>query len=77
MEIFKNQREFNKKFPSKIYICTKCQHPTPNPYFCVFCKNQSNNFLYKGYKYTILDKNITETIFLPTEIYKRGTKCQD
>lgn len=43
-----------------------------NPYFCVYCKNQSTNFIYQGYTYTILETGITETIFTPIELLKES-----
>ena len=73
-ETFKTQREFNKKFPRKTYRCAKCGHPTMNPYFCIYCKNQANNFVYSEncYKYTILETGITEIIFKPVELLKES-----
>lgn len=74
---FTTKREFNKKFPTKIFICTKCAHQTINPYYCTRCKNQSNNFIYQGYTYTILETGITETIFIPIELLKDEEKQND
>ncbi|MDY6358463.1 MAG: hypothetical protein SPL73_05635 [Cyanobacteriota bacterium] len=67
MEVFKTQREFNNKFPSKMYICPKCSMLTFDKYLCKNCKNQSNNFVFRGYTYTILKTGVTETIFIPIE----------
>ncbi|MDO5306866.1 MAG: hypothetical protein Q4E83_03815 [bacterium] len=69
VEIFETQREFNKKFPSKLYICSQCGNLTPNPYHCRSCNNQSNNFLLteKTYQYKILETGISNTIFVPIE----------
>ncbi len=72
IEVFKSLRDFNKKFPRKIYKCTNCGTLTTDKYFCTRCKNQSNNFIYLGYTYTILDTGITETIFTPIELFKES-----
>lgn len=71
-EIFETQREFNNKFPTKMYICSRCNSLTDNPYQCRQCENQSNNFIYaeNTYKYTILESDITEQIFKPIELLK-------
>lgn len=71
-ETFNTQREFNNRFPTKMYICSKCGHPTMNPYFCTLCKTQSNNFIYQGYRYTILETGITKEIFKPAELFKES-----
>jgi len=55
-----------------MYICTKCGKLIDDKYFCRYCKNQSNNFIYQGYTYTITDGGITETIFLPIELFKES-----
>ena len=72
-EVFQTVREFNKKFPSKYYICSRCKSLTLNPYYCIRCKNQSNNFLYPNYTYTIAETNTTEQIFKPIELEKGVT----
>ena len=71
-EIFETKREFNKKFPSKLYVCSKCGSLSENPHHCINCDNQSNNFLFleKTYKYTIQETGITEQIFTPIELQK-------
>ena len=69
-EEFKTIREFNKRFPSKLYICTRCESLTENPYYCRVCGNQSNNFIFKGYEYKIIETGQTETIFTPIELLK-------
>ena len=71
-ETFRSEREFNNKFPSKFYVCTKCGKLTTDRYYCTACKNQSTNFIYrdKGYQYTIIDRGITEEIFIPIELLK-------
>lgn len=73
-EVFQTQREFNNKFPSKIYICSKCGSMTTNPYQCVTCESQSNNFVYieNTYKYKILETNKEEVIFKPLETMEKG-----
>lgn len=68
MEIFKTQREFNLKFPSKIYVCPNCLTLSDNPYICANCGNQSNNIFLKNYKYKIEQKGEVETIFPPIEL---------
>lgn len=70
IEEFNTIRDFNKKFPSKLYICSRCGQLTPNPYYCINCENQSNNFVYQeqNYKYRILESGVTEEIFKPIEV---------
>lgn len=72
IEEFETIREFNIKFPSKIYICSRCGSLVSDPHQCNMCGCQSNNFLfsYKSYTYFIKDKNITNTIFKPVELEK-------
>ena len=69
-EEFATMREYNNKFPSKIYICPRCQGMTPNPHQCTRCNNQSTNFLFahNTYSYNIKETGITETIFKPIEL---------
>ena len=69
IHIFNTQREFNNKFPTKMYICSRCGSLTYNPYQCRECQNQSNNFALsdKTYKYVILENGKTEQIFKPIE----------
>lgn len=71
-ETFETQREFNLKFPSKIYVCSRCGYLTPDKYKCTKCGNQSNNFIFtdNAYKYTIVETGITEQIFTPIELRK-------
>lgn len=69
---FKNWREFNKKFPSKIYICTNCGSLTNDKFTCKYCGWRADGLLKtwdKGFKYTILETNETEEIFRPIELY--------
>ena len=71
MEEFKTIRDFNNKFPSKIYICSKCKNMTTNPYQCTYCDNQSNNFFAsETYTYKILETNTVQQIFKPIELEK-------
>ena len=71
-EEFETIRDFNRKFPSKIFICSRCQGMTQNPHQCTRCNNQSTNFLFteNTYSYTIKEYGITETIFKPIELEK-------
>ncbi len=71
-EEFETTREFNKKFPSKIYICPSCNSLSTNPYLCTNCSNQSTNFLYieKNYKYFLKENNTENIIFRPIELLK-------
>jgi hypothetical protein len=71
-EEFETVREFNKKFPSKFYICSRCENITTNPYQCTNCDNQSNNFIFQDrtYQYTIKETGKTEQIFKPIELEK-------
>ena len=71
-EEFATLREFNKKFPSKLYICSRCESLVTDPYICIQCDNQSNNFLYINdtYSYSIQEIGTTERIFKPIELEK-------
>lgn len=71
MEVFETKREFDKKFPGKIYICFYCKTFTTNPHVCSCCGKQANIlFPDKGYRYIIKEEsNQTITIFTPIEIY--------
>ena len=71
-EIFKSYREFNKKFPTKMFKCTNCGTLTTDKYYCVKCGWRADGLLKtwgKGYKYTIEDEGITEEIFTPIELF--------
>jgi len=72
IEEFETTREFNKKFPSKLYICSKCQNLTDNPHQCTNCDNQSNSFLFEenAYKFTIKETGLSDQIFKPIELEK-------
>lgn len=65
---FNSDREFNKNFPSKLYVCSLCGKLTSNPFFCTNCENQSNNIFYASntFFFQIGNKNITQ-IFTPIE----------
>lgn len=39
---FPSEREFRKRFPSRIYICFACGQMTPDPYVCIHCGSQAN-----------------------------------
>lgn len=71
-EEFETVREFNKKFPSKLYVCTSCGKTTPNPYCCTNCNIQSNGLFIESYQYTIKEIGITKTIFTPIELLKES-----
>ncbi|MBQ8476461.1 hypothetical protein IJ531_05305 [bacterium] len=67
MEIFDNEREFNKKYPSKIYICSSCAQFTSNPDICIHCSAQGNtlfnyNYQIKGHKKRIIFEPIERLI---------------
>lgn len=73
-EKFETAREFNNKFPSKIFICSRCKKLTVNPFICYHCGEQSNN-LFEGdrYHYNIKDKSKDIiTIFKPIELIKEN-----
>lgn len=74
-EVFETQREFNNKFPNKMYVCSRCGALTNNPYQCRECENQSNNFIYEDqtYKYRIIENGKAEQIFKPIELFKEKT----
>lgn len=69
MDVFKNEREFNNKFKSKIFICSNCGTMTSQKYVCPRCKNQSTNLFCTGktYTYKIEETGKIETIFTPIE----------
>lgn len=70
-EVFKTEREFYKKFPSRFYICPECGYMSANKYFCHKCQSQANAlFSENRYTYTIQETGKTETIFKPIELKK-------
>lgn len=71
---FKNWREFNKCFPSKLYICSNCNSLTEDKFTCKICGWRADGLLKtwdKGFKYTILETNETKEIFKPIELLKQ------
>lgn len=78
MQEFVTIRDFNKKFPGKIFICSRCQGMTQNPHQCTRCGNQSTNFLFANntYSYTIKEYGITETIFKPIEVFRKSDEAE-
>lgn len=71
-EEFETIRDFNRKFPSKLYICPSCRKMTPNPYKCINCGMQATNLLFANetYTYKILETNTVQQIFKPIELEK-------
>lgn len=74
VEIFETRREFNKKYPSKIYICSRCGNMVASPFCCLLCSWQSNGLFKESnntYKYIIKSESeeIFE-IFRPIELQK-------
>ena len=68
--VFKTEREFNKAFPSGMFLCTNCGSLTENRRFCKICGWRADGLLGtqdKGLKYTILETNESEEIFTPIE----------
>jgi len=74
-ETFETKREFNKKFSSKIFICSNCGTMTPNEFYCTECGQQANG-LFKDtndtYKYIIKEESeeLIE-IFKPIELQQQ------
>ncbi len=66
-DIFENQRKFNAKFPSKIYICDNCGKMTTNDTICTNCGAQANRMFADNYRYKI--ENEERIIFKPIELY--------
>lgn len=65
---FNSDREFEKKFPSKLYICSACGRLTANPYFCCKCGNQANNLLYRSNNFVLkIGDEEEKEIFRPIE----------
>lgn len=76
-EVFSTQREFNNRFPSKMYICSNCGELSEDKYTCRKCHWRADGLLKtwgKGYKYTILETGITEEIFKPIELLRKEEK---
>jgi len=75
VEIFETRREFNNKFPSKLYICSTCGSMITDTLICPQC-NWMSNGLFKtmgnGYQYIIKEESdeIFE-IFKPIELQQQ------
>lgn len=69
-EEFETVRDYNRTFPSKLYVCPNCGRTTPNPYRCINCNIQSNGLFIESYQYTIKETGETNTIFKPIELEK-------
>ncbi len=73
-EEFKSLREFNNKFPSKLYICCNCGTLSDDKYNCRKCGWRADGLFKtseRGYKYKIISENITDEIFKPIELLKK------
>lgn len=74
-EIFKTKREYNKKFPSRLFICTNCGALTTSEYLCHSCGWRSDGLLKTmnlGYKYIIKEiSDDVHEIFPPLELLTR------
>lgn len=75
VEIFKTQREFNNKFPSKFYICSNCGRISEDKYNCNHCKWRADGLfktMENGYKFIIEEiSNEVQEIFTPIEIIQQ------
>lgn len=71
VEIFETRREFNNKFPSKLFLCSKCGTMTPNQFYCTGCGQQANGIFKdtnRTYKYIIAEESEEmNEIFIPIE----------
>lgn len=75
IEIIQTIREFNNKFPSKLFICSNCNQLINDKYTCNKCNWRADGLLKtmdKGFKYKILETGITEEIFKPIELINKG-----
>lgn len=70
METFDTLRQFNNKYPSKIYYCPNCKGNSINPYQCDNCNFQANNIANLNYIYHIKELNITDITLIPIERFK-------
>ena len=77
VEVFETERDFNKKFPGKLYVCPHCGSSTTNPYTCTECRYQITGFLHpdKVYAYKIGSGEVTK-IFKPVEIFRESDEAQ-
>ena len=76
IEEFNSEREFRKKFKSKLYVCCWCNKMTPNPYICTNFNNQANQ-LFSENTYKFIIKSIhteVQQIFKPIEYYSEEQK---
>lgn len=74
-EVFETRREFNNKFPSQAYFCSRCGEMTTSPFYCIECGQQSNGIFKETnstYKYIIKEESeeISE-IFKPIELQEQ------
>ena len=68
---FKTEKEFNEKFPSKLYVCPYCKNLSEDKYSCKKCGYRADGFfktMDKGFIYTIEETGKTEEIFKPVEL---------
>lgn len=69
IEKFKTRREFDNKYPSKIYVCSRCGEWIGDRYNCKFCGETSNKLFLssdKLYRYQIAEES-PRIIFQPIE----------
>lgn len=74
-EVFPSWREFNNKFPTKMYKCSNCNELLTDRYTCRKCGWRADGLFQtmgKGYKFTIESEGITEEIFKPIELLKES-----
>ena len=70
-ELFKTQKDFDEKYPSKLYICSFCGSLSHDRYKCDKCNFRADGLfktMDKGYSYTVEETGITEEIFRPIEL---------
>lgn len=71
--VFKTEREFKKKFPSGLFVCSNCKKLVQDKKTCNWCGWRADGLFKtwgKGFKYAIEDINQSDEIFAPVEIYK-------
>lgn len=71
-DFFETLRDFNNKFPSKLYICCNCGQLLANPIICLKCGFRADGLfktMDKGYKFRIGDGEEIE-IFKPLELLR-------
>lgn len=74
-EVFETRREFNNRFPSKLFLCSKCKTMTAGPFICKECGHQANGIfkdINDTYKYIIKEESeeLIE-IFKPIELQQQ------